>query len=240
MHTYLDINNINISIGSLLLALSVVMFMIPIPLTEVWRNFRTGRGTLATAYIVLGVMMMVNGCMGADDSGLSGMITLIVAFFQALLYTRICVLFLKPRSFDGLHYRILLAAFTLFSVGLAVSYAVDPTLFDWLFYVGLGLYTLLLIYCCFAFTQNYNETLKRLEYMYDEDMYYRLRWVKRCFYSALLVGVMAWFMIVFHTSVLLNTLCIFVYTAYYLCMVGYFMRYVSNYGFIVRADLGGG
>ncbi len=238
MCDYFNINDINLYIGGFLLALSALMFMIPIPLTTPWHNFRTGRGTLAIAYIVLGVLMMVNGFMGADDSDLSGMITLIISFYQALLYTRICILFLKPRSFNGIHYRILLGAFTLFSIGLAASYAVDERLFDWLFHVGLGLYALQLIYCSFAFTKNYQETLKHLEYVYDEDMYYRLRWVKRCFYSALFIGVMAWFMAVFHASETLNVLCIFIYTAYYLCMVGYFMRYVSNYGFIVKSDLG--
>ncbi len=238
MHNYLDINHINVFIGGILLVLSVVMFMIPIQKTERWRNFRTGRNTLATAYIVLGVLMVINGVMGDDDRNPSGMITLIVAFFQALLYTKICILFLKPRSFSGLHYRILLAASAIFSAGLATSYALSQETFRWLFPVGIALYTLLLIYCCLAFTRNYNETLKHLEYVYDEDMYYRIRWVKGCFYSALIVGVMAWFMAVFYNSVTLNIWGIFLYSIYYLCMVGYFMKYVSDYGFILKIDEG--
>ncbi len=243
MFHFLDVNSINVFIGAILLTLSVVMFMIPIPRNERWRNFRIGRSTLAVAYIVLGLLMIVNGLV--DDSlsdgnsdALSGMITLIVAFFQALLYTRICVLFLKPRSFAGVQYRILLVAFLLFSCGLAASYAVDYSLFTYIFYIGICLYTLLLVYCSFIFTKNFNETLKHLEYVYDEDMHYRLLWVKRCFYSALLVGIMAWFMAVFHSSTTLNVLGIFVYTIYYLCMVGYYMRYVSNYGFILKSDVG--
>ncbi len=236
MQDFLNINNINLYFGSILLALSAVMFMIPIPQAERWRNFRTGRSTLAIAYIVLGVLMIVGGIIGNDNSVMSGMMTLIIAFFQALLYTRICILFLKPRSFDGFHYKTLLAASTVFSIGMAVSYVVMPAQFAWVFYTGLALYASLLLYCSMAFIRNYNESLKRLEYVYDEDMNYRVRWVKRCFYSALLIGVMAWFMAVFHASEGLNILCIFVFTIYYLCMVGYFIRYVSNYNFILKSD----
>ncbi len=237
MQSLLDLNSINISIGGVLLALSAILWMIPISPAERWSNFRVGRNTLAVAYLLLGMLMVVNGIIGTDNnSALSGMITLIVAIFQALLFTRICILFLKPRSFAGLHYKTLLCTFALFSIGLTTGYATAPEIFPWLFYLGIGLYTLLLIYCCLAFTQNYNDTLKHLEYLYDEDMYYRLRWVKGCFYSALLVGIMAWFMAVFHASETLNILCMFTYTIYYLCMVGYFMRYVSNYNFIVKSD----
>ncbi len=237
MQLLLDINNINILLGSVLLALSAVMFMIPIPAIERWHNFRVGRNTLSIAYILLGGLMIVNGILGSDGgTALSGMVTLVVAFFQAILYTKICNLFLKPRTFDGIPYSLLLTLFALFGIGMAISYAVAPKAFIGIFYVGLGLYALLLIYCSVAFIRNYNKTLKHLEYIYDEDMQYRLRWVKGCFYSALLIGVMAWFMALFHTSEPLNILCMFVYTIYYLCMVGYFMRYVNNYNFILKSD----
>lgn len=236
MQNFLDFNNINIAIGSILLALSAVMFMIPIPPIERWHNFRTGRSTLAIAYIVLSVLMIANGVIGSGCSDLSGMITLIIAFFQALLYTRICILFLKLRSFAGVHYRTLLIAFSVFSIGLAVSYALNRSVFTWIFYIGLLFYTMLLIYCTIVFIKNYKETIKRLEYIYDEDMDYRVRWVKGCFYSALAIGIMAWFMAVFHDSEGLNISCMIIYTIYYLCMVGYFIRYVSNYNFILKSD----
>ncbi len=239
MENLFDINIINIAVGSILLVLSAVMFMIPIQRTERWRNFRIGRGTLASAYLVLGLLMVVNGIVGSGGGGeLSGMITLIIALFQALLFTRICVLFLKPHSFDGLHYRALLTMCTIISIGLAASYVIGLDIFKWVFGAGMIMYTMLLAYCSMAFTKNYNEALKHLEYIYDEDMYYCMRWVKRCFYSALLVGVMAWFMAVFYNSEGLNIAGIFLFTIYYLCMVGYFMRYVSDYGFILKSDIG--
>ncbi len=237
MHSYLDINHINVFIGGILLVLSVVMFMIPIQPDKKWHNLRIGRNTLAAAYVILGLLMVVNGIFGDGNSDPSGMITLIVAFFQALLYTKICVLFLRPNSFDNTEYRILMIAYGIFSAGLAASYLIDATVFNWLFYIGIGLYTLLLIYCSFIFIRIYNATLKRIEYVYDEDMYYSLRWVKGCFFSALAVGVMAWFMAVFCNSEELNIAGIFVYTIYYLCMVGYFMRYIINCGFIVKSDI---
>ncbi len=236
MPEYLNLNYINLFFGGILLALSVVLFMIPIPGTARWRNFRTGRGTLAAAYIVLGLLMMVNGTMGGDSSACSGMITLIISCFQALLYTKICVLFVKPHSMSGLQYRGLLAASAAYSLGLVAAHAMNAAAFRWMFGIGIGLYTMLLAYCCMVFRKNYAEAVRHMEYIYDEDMDYRLRWVKRCFYSALLVGVMAWFMAVWYESELLNTLGIIVYSIYYLCMIGYFMRYVSNYSFILKAD----
>ncbi len=47
---------------------------------------------------------------------------------------------------------------------------------------------------------------------------------------------MAWFMSMFHSCVTLNALGIFIYTIYYLIVVGYFMRYANNCGFIVKSE----
>ncbi len=239
MHTLIDFNLLNISIGSVLLVLSIVMFMIPIRHARRWHKFRTGRNTLAIAYIALGLLMITDGMLGDGSRNLSGMITLIVAILQALMYTKTCVLFLKPCSFDDKEYRILLTAHAVFSIMLVLSYILNQTIFTWMFYIGTGLYALLLGYCTSVFSKNYKETLKHLEYIYDEDMYYCLRWVKGCFYSALAVGIMALFMTIFYKIIIINSIGIILYTIYYLCMVGYFMRYVSNYGFMLKSDEGG-
>ncbi len=236
MKNFLDINSINLCIGGIILTLSVVLFLIPIPPTEKWKNFRAGRSTLIITYIVLGILMIVNGIAGDDSSIVSGMITLIVAFFQALLFTRISILFLKPRSFGGATYKSLLLASAVFSFALATAYMINHSLFTSMFRLGLALYAALLVYCCIAFSRNYNETLKRLEYVYDEDMYYSVRWVKGCFYSALLIGIMALFMAVFHAAQTLNIIGIFIYTIYYLIMVGYFIQYVANCGVLMKSD----
>ncbi len=236
MKNIFDINSINLCIGGIILTLSVVLFLIPIPHTDRWKNFRTGRDTLIIAYIVLGILMIVNGIAGAEDCMISGMITLIVAIFQALLFTRICILFLKPRSFGGRTYKSLLLSCGTFSIALVTSYIINMTMFIWLFWTGVALYAALLAFCCIAFVRNYNETLKRLEYVYDEDMYYCVCWVKGCFYSALLIGILALSMAVFRGSQTLNIIGIFIYTVYYLIMVGYFIQYVANYNFLMKSD----
>ncbi len=236
MKNIFDINSINLCIGGIISTLSVVLFMIPIPQTERWKNFKSGRSTLVIAYAVLGILMIVNGIVGADDSIISGMITLIVAFFQALLFTRICILFLKPRSFGGKIYKSLLLASGIFSIALAAGYIINMTVFIRMFWIGVGLYAALLAFCCIVFVRNYNETLQRLEYVYDEDMYYSVSWVKGCFISALIIGLIALSMAVFRSSQTLNIIGIFIYTVYYLIMVGYFIQYVTNYNFLMKSD----
>ncbi len=239
MHTLIDFNLLNMAIGSVLLVLSIVMFMIPIHYAERWNKFRAGRNTLATAYIALGLLMITDGILGDGNRDPSGMITLIIAVLQALLYTKTCVLFLKPCSFDDKEYKLFLTAHAVFSIILVTSYILNQTIFIWLFYIGTGLYALLLGYCTLVFRKTYKETLKHLEYIYDEDMYYCLRWVKRCFYSALAVGIMAFFMTIFYKSLIINAIGIFLFTLYYLCVVGYFMRYVNDYSFMLKSDEGG-
>ncbi len=235
MEQYFDINHVNIFAGGILLTLSIVLFMIPIPMTERWHKFRKGRTTLAAAYIVLSILMIVNGLTGGERTESSGMITLIIAFFQALLYTKICVLFVKPYLEGGWYYRRLLVVATVYSLALAASHFVAMVVFEWMFAVGIVLYTGLLLYCSVVFSRNYKEAVRRMEYVYEEDMEYRLRWVRRCFYSALSVGVMVWFMAVWHEVEALNKAGIAVYTLYYLFMVGHFMRYVNNCGFIIKS-----
>ncbi len=236
MESIFDINSINLCIGGIILILSIVLSMIPIQMNERWNKIRRGRVTMVIAYIVLGLLMIVDGIPGTDSSSISGMITLMVAAFQALFFTKICNIFLKPISSDGKDYKRLLLASGTFSIILVASYIINGPLFKWMFHIGIGLYAMLLVYCCFAFIRNYNDTLKRLEYVFDEDMYYSVRWVKGCFYSAQLIGVMVLFMALFHASDTLNIIGIFIYTVYYLIMVGYFIRYVSNYGFILKSE----
>ncbi len=239
IYTFMDIfslNHINIFIGGILLALSVVLLMLPIPQLHSWRKFRTGRGSLATAYLLLGLLMIVNGAMGADTSISSGMITLIIAYFQALLYTKTCVLFVKPRSLNDKRYHYLLIASGIYSSVLVACYLFSAVVFRWAFILGIVLYTALLIYCWRVFRTHYKEAVQHLEYVYDDDIHYSLQWVKRCFYSALVVGMMVWGMIVCYQSAVINVVGIVVYTIYYISMIGYFMRYVNNYNFVLRSD----
>ncbi len=231
-----SLNHINIFIGGILLALSVVLLMIPIPQLNSWRKFRTSRSSLAAAYLLLGVLMIVNGVLGADTSISSGMFTLIIAYFQALLYTKTCVLFVKPRSLNDKHYHYLLIASAIYSSILVACYLLSAVAFRWAFIIGIVLYIGLLIYCWWVFRTHYKEAVQHLEYVYDDDIHYSLQWVKRCFYSALLVGMMVLGMIVCYQSEIINIIGIFIYTLYYLSIIGYFMRYVNKYNFILRSD----
>ncbi len=175
MEHLLNLDIINLSLGGIILSLSVILLMTPIPHSERWQNFRSGRTTLAVAYIVLSVLMIASGVIESEDSNVSGMVTLVVSFYQALLYTRTCILFLRPRSLVNKLYKKLLTVFTLFSIILAASYAVSQTAFDLMFYAGLGAYALLMGFCTIDFIRVYNKTLLRLEHVYDEDMRYRVR-----------------------------------------------------------------
>lgn len=237
MQHFLTLSHIDVFAGGILLALSTVLFMIPIPKEKQWHRFRCGRDTLAAAYAVLSVLMIVNGILGDDSpSATSGMITLIISYYQALLYTKISVMFVKPRSFGDWQYKAPLLVCSAYSAALAVCHVLWPAGFGWMFPGGIGLYTLLLVYCSVVFRRNYKEGLTHIEYVYDEDMHYRLRWVKGCFYSALVVGIMAWCMIVWHDYAPLNITGIGVFTLYYLFMIGYFLRYVNKYSFMLNSD----
>lgn len=95
------------------------------------------------------------------------------------------------------------------------------------------LYLLQLLYYIWLFRRTYARSRKRLEQWYDKEQNARLRWVKGCFYGALVVG--AWALAALFCGNEFYCLFIVAYTLYYAYLVHRFYRYMAQAGTFIRA-----
>lgn len=222
--------------GFVSVLMGVLFLMVEIPKNKDWRHLRKNRTLLAVAYILVGSINLVFCGTRTDTSdGLSGAVALYVSYSQSLLFTTTCLQFLKPHTnlnkWFGLQFLIL----TIINSIMLASHWVCPVLFFPLFLFCMALYTFQLLYYVYVFRRNYRETVRLVEYEYDDDIRCRLKRIAQCFYFALAIGIVAWFMVLKSDSNLFYCLSILLYVFFYTWMFGFFVTYVNRYGFMVRA-----
>ena len=83
--------------ASAILAVSVILLMLSVPLTNEWKNFRTVRLCLVFTCLVLSASDFVS-CFAMDsnqEAQLFSTLTLIVASYQAMLFTTASLVFVQ-------------------------------------------------------------------------------------------------------------------------------------------------
>ena len=192
--------------ASAILAVSVILLMLSVPLTGEWKNFRTVRLCLAFTCLVLSASDFVS-CFAMDsnqEAQLFSTLTLIVASYQAMLFTTASLVFVQSA-------RVITAA----GVSLLVSQYHFPRLFAFLFAAAIAAYIAQIVFYTLAFRKDYMSCVEHLEAFYDEDEQGRMRWISRCFYSALAVGIVALFFCMIPYSSITYDLFVLTYTIYY-------------------------
>ena len=90
--------------ASAILAVSVILLMLSVPLTGEWKNFRTVRLCLAFTCLVLSASDFVS-CFAMDsnqEAQLFSTLTLIVASYQAMLFTTASLVFVQSARWASL------------------------------------------------------------------------------------------------------------------------------------------
>lgn len=110
-----------------------------------------------------------------------------------------------------------------------------PRLFPFLFAVAIVAYIAQIALYTLAFRKDYKLCVEHLEACYDEDEQGRMRWISRCFYSALAVGITALFFCVIPYLSITFDLFVCTYTVYYVYIAGCVVNYRIKAVFIVNA-----
>ena len=153
-------------------------------------KLRKARNLLVFSYLVLAALNLVCFFTGYDRH-IESASTLVVASFQALLFTMATVVFVRP---DEVKWKTV----CLHSVGIAAAGILLftvlfclPGVYSRIFYIGLALYIVQLIAYTRIFLRAYRQTVHEVEDYYDDNEEGRLKWVKYGFYGALSIGIMA-------------------------------------------------
>ena len=128
-----------------------------------------------------------------------------------------------------------LGVITAAGVSLLVSQYRFPGLFAFLFAAAIAAYIAQIVFYTLAFRKDYKSCVKHLEAFYDEDEQGRMRWISRCFHSALAVGIVALFFCMIPYSSITYDLFVLTYTIYYVYIAGCVVNYRIKAGFIINA-----
>lgn len=223
--------------ASAILAVGVILLMLSIPFTNEWKQFRTVRLCLAFTCLVLSASDFAS-CFALDshqDAQLFSTLTLIVASYQAMLFTTASLVFVQSPRVHRRSVLTQLGIITAVGVTLLVSQYHFPRLYPYLFATAIAAYIAQITLYTLTFRKDYKSCVQQLEAFYDEDERGRMRWISRCFYSALVVGVVALFFCVIPYSSITYDLFVLSYTLYYIYIAGCVVNYRIKAGFILNA-----
>lgn len=213
-------------------ALAVIILGIKIPPKQEFSKFRKARMTLAISFITLSGLNLVCYFTGYDMK-LDRLNTLIVAAYQALLFTGTLLVFIRPEKVTVKWVWGQIGVITGLSAVLYASMFLTPALYPILFFGAVVLLVLQFILYSISFFRSLGETLREANDYYAEECTPRLSQIRAGFILMLVIGIFAictlftgpWFYIIFVPTYLV---C---YTFVTLCT----LRYIGSTSFILPA-----
>lgn len=228
----------NLVTSSVMLVLLFMLLFLHVPRSREWRPFRLATRFIGLACLVLSVNSLTSFLFRVDDEGGDGgfllpVITLFVASYQALLFTSTSIMLV---DFGAVRWRR--ALFHLLVItGAGVAAITMFVVFEaWrheFVVLGCVVYSCYLTFLTLFFHRQFRTALLRLEYLYDDDVRSRLRWVRTFFYGALAVGFIALVVAVFPYPNVYNIFKLLV-PVYYTYVVIQLVNYVPTASFVVK------
>lgn len=214
---------------------SVVLAFLTVPRGGHWYKLSYARWLLVVTYVVLAWSGYYKASLGHVVQ--SPLVLLCVASCQALLFTYSSSVLIAPGVFLPRRLTAVLLCILLGMVSLVLAHVFLPPLYAVLWPVALVAYVVQLVVHTVMFTRLARRSQEILETFYDENVTPRLYPVKRMFYSALGIGILALAATVIPLSLWLYNGFVIAYTIYYLYVAIMVVNY-SVYGhfFMQAAD----
>lgn len=182
------------------IVLGICLLVVMLPKEPALKNYRIARIFLALAYFALSSFVLL-GLFGVNKSStgtwsegnpLEAAIMLVVAPFQALLYTASLITLITPAFVTWRKVLGQVAAITVFFLAVFVTLSIVPVhLFYTTIYIAIVIYLLQLVCYAILFFKQYNYFRHRLDLFYSDIEKRRLLWVRNVYLLVLLIGVAA-------------------------------------------------
>lgn len=222
--------------AAVIAVMALFMIGVRVPHAAQWKAYRRMRAMLVVAYLLLAASGFVTSMLQLEEGSQEWLsaVTLVVASLQALMFTATTVTFVSPLSINLRWF--LPQIFGIFAGGAAVigTLACMPSLFSLAFWTFAACYAAQLAAYCRFFRRRFARCVERLEAHYDDDESGRLKWIARCFYSALGIGLLALVFSVFSMGIGFYDCFVVAYTAYYVYMVRCMVNYRIGNSFVVK------
>ncbi len=197
-------------------------------------NLRFSRNYLAISYFVVAISGFVSflSQQETENELLMASCTLIIASYQALLFTYTILALIQPLYIKRRQIFVQLGIITIIGFLLLLALFFIPYfLYKLFFYIVVAIYIFQISYYIYVFRIKYKLCLRSLEEYYDEDERIRLRWVSFSFYGAVIIGILA--LISLFLNLYFYILFSILYTAYYAYMVSRFYNYQIDFKFAI-------
>lgn len=229
-------NSVSLASSVIIAALGILLVVLRIPRHGLMQRLRKPRVFLSIAYFLLAasdLFRFLEPDIPTDDEAYHFVI-LFFASTQSMVFTYTLLIFIQPLYVTVR--RLILQAGILVGTGVAgimlYTYGTEweTCLFFW---TAFAMYCIQMAYYTLLFKKKYAECLLCLQQYYCEEEDLRLRWVRWCFYSALLIGICA--AVFMHMPHMIFSIFIVLYTVFYLYFAARFIDYLNHFGFVVHA-----
>lgn len=220
--------------SSVIMVLAAMLAGMHIPPDEKLSNLRSARFYLSLSYLVLGISGFFSFFIQreTEDKMLLASSTLVIASYQALLFTYTILALIQPLYVKRRMIVWQLAIITAASALLLAALLLLPhSSFLIVFAVAVTAYFFQITFYTHTFRSQYKVCLNSLEKYYEEDEKIRLRWTRFGFYSALAVGILA--LVSLFMDYYFYALFSVIYTIYYAYMAARLYNYQIDFQFAI-------
>ena len=216
---------------------AVVLFAVNIPRDERASKLRPAKLALAIASMVMAVGNMVQ--LSLDPQGgseeLTGLITLLIGYAQAMLFTMTAMVLIRPSVVTVRRVCVQSLAIACADIVLVLSYIFLPTRVYIIIYVlGIACYVAQMALYTWWYLVNYRQFWKQITSYYEEEQIdRRLRWIQLVFWSDLAIGIVV--MVLFFGVQGLDIWMTPVMAVIYVCYAVWFINYMIETPLILPA-----
>lgn len=214
--------------GAIVILSGIVLQSIAVPRNPKLHNYRVARGFLAGAFIVLGVLSLLEffGVLEPEQQ-------IIIAYYQALLFTYSLITLLNPRYVTRRRLLTQLTIITIISVVVVYLFYMGPEVFTPALYVSIAAYLVLFGYYVYIFFREYRRYLIKVDNFFADSDMVRMRWIRKAFYMASVVGLLAAGSMFFGQAALI--VFIVCYTSFYLYFTVKYINYPTHFNLLIPA-----
>lgn len=225
-----------------IMLLVVVLSLLHIESGSRWYQLHRARRYLALASAVIAITGILGIILGRQNVGweLVSSSTFFVGMIQATIFTYICIWMVHPEFRGRMHIIVMLLVCAIVG-GVAVALSVfSPEDYDAWRWVWSGAFAGQMVEYCMLFAREYRAGKQHIDNEYEDDISYRVRWIRRCFLGALAVGIGALVFASVPMSLKYFDCFMVAYTIYYIYIGICVINYRTRGAFIVRvADVSG-
>ena len=210
----------------------VVLAIIRIPEELRWEPLSRARRFLVATFTILAISGLFK--IDSNEPDMLSTVTLCVASYQALLLTQTASVMLT--SCKSFHNTLWAFGFiSLFTCLLVITKIFAPEVHTYVWYLAAAAYLLQLVIHTVSFRKQVKDTAADLENYYDANVDYHLDPIKKFFYSALGIGILAAIASLVPLHHWGYNAFVIIYTVYYVYVVVAIMNYCIDGDFFLAA-----